>query len=50
MNTELDQYLLGEKKIWMSMCQQVFADVIMRSCYIFEKHTSQNAMNMKLGR
>ena len=31
------------------MCQQVSDDVIMTSRDFSEKHTSQNAMNMKLG-
>ena len=46
---KLGQQVLGEKKIRMSMSQNVLDDVIMTSRDISEKHTSQNTMNMKLG-
>ena len=46
---KLGQYVLRQKKIQMSMHQQVPDDVMMTSRDISEKHTSQNATNMKLG-
>ena len=48
-NTKLGQYVLGEKKMWMSIRWQVPDDVMMTSHDISEKHTSQNAIYMKLG-
>ena len=57
-NMKLGQYVLGEKKIWSvdtiwkssnEQDQQVPDDVMMTSHDFSEKHTSQNAINMKLG-
>ena len=47
MNMKIGQYVLGNKKIRMSMCQQVPDDVIVISSDISEKGTSLEAMNMK---
>ena len=46
---ETGQYVLGEKKMWMRIRWQVPDDVMMTSRDISEKHTYQNAINMKLG-
>ena len=49
MNLKLEQQVVGEKKIRMSMLQQVLDDAIMTSREICENYTSQNGMNLKLG-
>ena len=47
MNIKLRQQVLDEKGIPSSMFQQLLDEVITRSVEIFEKHTSQIAMDMK---